>query len=54
MIGGIWFIADKLAETAAITTSNIQSSKAVVDAAADLLAGLNNIQGGGTGLTPAG
>ncbi len=54
MIGGIWFIADKLAETAAITSSNIQSSKAVVDAAANLLQGIDNIQNGGSGIVPAG
>ncbi len=52
MIGGIWFIADKLAETAAITTQNIKSSEAVVTAAADLLQGIDNVYNGGTGIIP--
>jgi len=53
MIGGIWFITDKLAETAKITASNIQSSEAVVNAAADLLTGIDNIYSGGSGIVPA-
>jgi len=53
MIGGIWFIADKLAETAQITAQNIKSSEAVVDAAARLLQGIDNIYSGGSGIAPA-
>jgi len=54
MIGGIWFIVDKMAETAAITGDNIKASTAVVDAAAKLLQGIDNVNGGGTGIIPAG
>ncbi len=54
MIGGIWFIADKLAETAVITNGNIAASGEVVEAAARLLQGIDNVQGGGTGIVPAG
>lgn len=54
LIGGMWFIADKLAETASITAKNIKSSEAVVTAAARLLEGLDNIRSGGSGIVPAG
>jgi hypothetical protein len=52
LIGGVWFIVDKMAETASLTNQNIKASGDVVNAAADLLAGLNNVQGG-SGLVPA-
>lgn len=53
MIGGVWFIVDKMAETAAITGQNIEASTAVVEAAGKLLQGIDNVQGG-SGIIPAG
>ncbi len=53
MIGGIWFIADKLVETASITSGNIAASEKVTNAAANLLESMDNICGGSKGIVPA-
>jgi len=52
LLVGMWFLMDKMAETAAITNDNIKSSTAVVNAAERLLSSLDNI-GGGSGIQPA-
>jgi len=54
IIGGIWFITDKLAETARITGENVKASTEVVKAAGELLQGIDNVKHGGSGIVPAG
>ena len=53
LIIGIYFIVDKMAETASITTRNIAASGEVIDAAAKLLQSMDNICGG-SGITSVG
>jgi len=51
MIGGIWFLLDKLAETANANAGAIKSSQAVLDATKQVLSSLENVCGG-SGIKP--
>ena len=52
LIGGIWFILDKMAETAGANAGAIKTSKEVMELVKEVMGSLDNVCGG-SGIKPA-